>query len=101
MGHAADRANIQKQTVLSYWRGRSSTRKIEKKASQKNQAHETGRGQHKSAIWRMGHAADRANIQKQTVLSDWCGRSSTRKIQEEASQKNQAHETSRGGHRVK
>ena len=47
------------------------------------------------------HAAYRENIQKQTVQSDWQGLSSTRKIKEEASQKNQADETSLGGHRVK
>ena len=35
-GHAADRANTQKQTVRSNWRGRSRTRKIEDEASQKN-----------------------------------------------------------------
>ena len=90
--------NIQKQTVLSNLRGRSSTRKIEEEALQKNQVDETGQGGHRSAIWRTGHAADRANIQKQTVLGDWRGRSRTRKIEEEASQKNQADETGRGGH---
>ena len=70
-------------------------------ASQKNQADETCRGGHSRAKWRTGHAADRANINKKTVLSDWRGRSSTRKIKEEASQKNQADETGRGGHIVK
>ena len=95
-------ANFQKQMVQSDWRGRGRTRKIEEEASQKNQADETGRGRHRRAIQRTGHAADRANIQKQTVQSDWRGRSrcsSTRKIEEEASQKNQADESSRGRHR--
>ena len=76
-GHAANRANIQleKQMVLSYWHGRSSTLKIEEEALQKNQVDETSRGRHRSAILRTGHAADRANIQKQMVLSCWRGRS--------------------------
>ena len=69
-GHAADRANIQKQTVRSDGRGRSRTQKIEEEAPQMNEADEIGRGGRRSAIWRTGHAADRANIQKQTVRSD-------------------------------
>ena len=93
--------NIQKQTVRSDWRGRSRTQKIEEEASQTNEADETGRGGHRSAICRTGHAADRANIQKQTVRSDWRGRSRTQKIEEEASQTNEADETGRGGHRLK
>ena len=93
--------NIQKQTVRSDWRGRSRTQKIEEEASQTNEADGTGRGGHRSAIWRTGHAADRANIQKQTVRSDWRGRSSTQKIEEEVSQTNEADETGRGGHRLK
>ena len=52
-----------KNAQLSYWRGRSSTRKIKEEASQKDQADQTGRGGHRSAIWRTGHAADRANRQ--------------------------------------
>ena len=78
--------------------GRSRTRKIHKEASQKSQADETSQGRHRSAIWRTGQAADRANIQKQT-RDDWRGRSRTRKIQEEASQKSQADETGLGLHR--
>ena len=100
-GHAANRANIQKQTGQSDWRGRSSTRNIKEEASHKNEADETGRGGHRSAILRTGHAANRANIQKQTVQSHWRGRSSTGKIKEEASQKNESDETGRGGHRLK
>ena len=126
--------------------------RVEEEASQKNQADETGQGRHRSATWRTGHAADRANIKKQTVRSDGRGhgksrrrlsrgfakesggwnrpgtaqeryiedgsydranikkqpirsygrdRSRTRKIEEEALQKDQADETGRGGHRVK
>ena len=86
--------------VQSNWRGRSSTRKIEEEALQKNQADETGLGGHRSAIWRTCHAADRANIQTQTVQSDWRGQSRSWKIEEEVSQKNQADETGWGGHRV-
>ena len=97
----ADRANIQNQTVQRDWRGLSSTRKIEEEASQKNQTDETGRGGHRSALWRTGHAAVRANIQNQTVQSDCCGWSSIWKIEEEALQKNQAHETCKGGNKVK
>ena len=37
------------------------------------------------------------NIQKQTSYSNWCGQSSTRKIEEEALQKNQADKFCRGG----
>ena len=48
-----------------------------------------------------GHAADRANIQKQTVQNDWRGLSCTRKIKEEALQKNEVDKTGRGGHRMK
>ena len=44
-----------------------------------NQANEDERGGHRRAIWRTGHAADRANFQKQTVRSVWRGRSRTRK----------------------
>ena len=66
-GDVADRANFQNQTVQRDWRGLSSTRKIKKEALQKKQAHETGRGRHRSAIWRTGHVVDRANIQNQTV----------------------------------
>ena len=51
---------------------------------------ETGRWEQMRAIWRtaLGHAADWANTQKQTVLTDWRGQSSTRKIDEEVPQKN-------------
>ena len=44
-------------------------------------------------VWRTGHAADRANIQKQTVRSNWRGWSRTLKLEnqgggpQEASQK--------------
>ena len=76
-------SNIQKQTVQSYWRGLSSTQKIKEEASQRNEADETGRGGHRSATWRTGHAADRATFQKQTVRSYWRGLSSTQKIKEE------------------
>ena len=81
----------------------SRTRKIEDEASQKNQADETGRGQ-RSAIWKTNHAADRGNVQIQTVRSDWRGQNSTRKIEDEASQTNRAVKPAaagRGGHRVK
>ena len=37
----------------------------------------------------------------QMVQSDWRGRSSTRKIEEEASQKNEANEACRGAHKAK
>ena len=57
-----------------------------------NEADETSRGGHRSAIWRTGYVAYRVNIQKQTVWSDWRGRSCTRKIEEEDSQKNEAAE---------
>ena len=63
----------------------------------KNQAAETGRGGHGSAIWWTDHEADRANIQKQTDLGDWRDQSSTRKIEEEASHKNQADEPAKEG----
>ena len=56
------------------------------------------RGGHRKAIRRTGHAADRASIQKQIVLSYCQGRSRTRKIEEEALQKNYANETGRWGH---
>ena len=93
-------ANTKKLTIRSDWRGRSCTRKIEVEASQKNQADENGRGRHMRATWRTGYAADIANIQKQTVRSDWRGRSRTWKIEEEVSQnlKNQADETGRRGY---
>ena len=65
-----------------------------------NEADEIGRIGRRSAIWRTGHAADRAKIQKQTVLSDGRGRSRTQNIEEEAPQMNVADETSRGGHRL-
>ena len=58
---------------------------------------ETRRGGHMSAIWRTGHAANRANIQKQTVLGYWRDQSRTRKIEEEALQKNQADEQAKEG----
>ena len=45
----------------------------------------------------MGHAADKGDIQKQTVRSDWCGQSSTQKMEEEALQKNEADEIGRVG----
>ena len=64
----------------------------------KNEADESGRGQHRRAIWRTGYAADRADIRKQTVRSDWRGRSRTRKIEEEVSQKSEADETGQGPH---
>ena len=67
------------------YRGQSSKLKIEEEALQKNQADETGRGGHRRANWRTGHAADRANIKKQTVWSDWRGKISTCKIEEEGS----------------
>ena len=41
------------------------------KRVQKNQADETGREGQRSAIWRTDHEADRRNIKKQTVRSDW------------------------------
>ena len=71
------------------WRGRSRTRKIQEEASQKSQADETGLGLHRSAIWRTGQAADRANIQKSTVSCNCHGRSCT------------VHTENRGGDFVK
>ena len=43
----SQKRNIEKQTVLSYWRAQSRARKIKEGASQKNQARETGRGGHR------------------------------------------------------
>ena len=75
--------------------------KIKEEASQKNKANETGRGGHRREICRTGHAADRANIETQTVLCYYYGLISTLQIEEEASQKNLVDETGRNGHRGK
>ena len=45
---AADRVNILKQKVLSYWLCLSITWKIKEEASQKNQEDEAGRGGHRA-----------------------------------------------------
>ena len=71
------------------------SRRLRKRIRQMKQAEQD------TAVWRTGHAADRANIQQQTVLSNWRGRSSTWKIKEEALRMNEVDKTIGGGHRLK
>ena len=60
--------------IGSDWRGPSRTRKFKEEALHKNQVDVTSLGGYKRAIGKTVHLADRANIKKQMVRSDWLAR---------------------------